>query len=78
MKYIEELSHGDFFIHNSIYYILTTDFKKNHDRLAISLVDGFSSWFKPDVIVEKTFLYSLDTSNNIIPIKEMKKDEISA
>lgn len=74
MKYIEELHYGDFFIYNSIYFLLTTDFKKNNDRLVISLIDGSSHWLKPETIVEKINLYSLDKNNNIIPLKEHKNE----
>lgn len=77
MKYIEELVGGDCFIYNDVYYILTSDFKKNNERSAICFDNGFSNWFKPEILVNKINLYSLDESNNITPIKEHKKDEIS-
>jgi hypothetical protein len=74
MKYIEELSSGDCFIHNSRKFLLTSDFRKNGHRLAYSLTDGFSSWLDEQQIVELLPIYFLDKDNNIIPIKEHKND----
>jgi hypothetical protein len=72
MHYIEELKHGSTFMHNELMYLLTTDFKKDH-RLAYSLKDGSSRWFKDDSIVKESPIYILDINNNIIPIKETEK-----
>lgn len=77
VKYVEELNSGDCFIHNNVHYLLTSDFKKNNQRSAVSLDNGFSNWFNPDTIVQKVNLYTLDESNNILPIKEHKKDELT-
>ncbi len=75
MKYIEELIAGDSFIYNNKYYILTSDFKGNGQKLAYSLDEGFAKWFDATNIVEKISLYTLDNQNNILPIKEQKKEE---
>lgn len=69
MKYIEELSNGDTFkIDNSI-FLLTSDFKKNGDKLAYSMVDGSPKWFSGGVVVDIATTYTLDNDNNIVPIK---------
>jgi hypothetical protein len=74
MNYIEELVAGDAFIHNNIYYILTSDFKKDGQKLSYSLIDGFPKWLNGSSIVEKINLYTIDQTNNILPIKEHKKE----
>ena len=75
MKYIEELASGDSFTYNNISYLITADFKSNGQKLAYSLIDGFAKWFDPSTIIEKINLYTLDEKNNILPIKEQKKEE---
>lgn len=77
MKYIEELISGDCFEHSGKYYVLSCDFKSNGKRMCISLFDGFSSWFSPDCMVNQTDIFTMDKENNIIAIKERKKDDIS-
>lgn len=73
MKYIEEINPGDCFELNGHLYILTTDFKKNNYRLAISLVSGVACWFKSDSIISTHDIYVIDKANNIIPIKSNVK-----
>lgn len=75
MKYVEELNSGDCFIHNNLYYLLTTDFKKNGNKLAYSLLSGTPLWLDSKEIVNLSPVYTLDNENNIIPIKETPKDE---
>lgn len=72
-KYIEELNNGDSFVLDSICYVLTTDFKKNGQRLAISLIDGSTRWFESSTIAENNQLYYMDKDNNIIPLKPTEK-----
>ena len=76
-KFIEELNYGDAFTYNNLFYVLTTDYKKNNDRLCLSLIDGSLRWFKPNEIVEGTNLYTMDKDNNIIAIKESKKENVA-
>lgn len=76
-KYIEELMHGDSFIIDNDYFVLTTDFKKNGSRLAVSLQDGNSRWFDSTTIVEPNQLYLMDKDNNIIPIKITEKENVA-
>jgi hypothetical protein len=76
-KFIEELNYGDAFSYNNLCYVLTTDYKKNNDRLCLSLIDGGLRWFKPNEIVEGTNLYTMDKDNNIIAIKESKKEDVA-
>jgi hypothetical protein len=75
MKYIEELSSGDSFLYEDKPYFLTSDFKSNGQRLSYSLKDGFAKWFKNTDIVDLMPVYRLDNDNNIIALKETKKDE---
>lgn len=72
MNYIEELNPGDIFEYNNQLYLLTIDFKKNESKLSVSLLDGSPKWVDPSLIVNKTSLYKLDNSNNILPIREEK------
>ena len=75
MKYIEELVAGDAFAYNNKYFVLTSDYKSNNHKLAYSLDQGFAKWFDPSTIIEKISLYTLDEKNNILPLKEQKKEE---
>lgn len=74
MKYIEELNLGDCFSYNNQYFVLTTDFKKNGDRLVVSLNDGSSKWLKSNDLIENVDIFTLDKENNILAIKERQKD----
>lgn len=76
-KYIEEMQNGDCFAIDDAYYVLTNDFRKNGQRLAISVKDGFSRWFDGSKMVEDAQLYIMDKDNNIIPIKPTKKTDVS-
>lgn len=75
MKYIEELTSGDCFIVDNKPYLLTIDFKSNGSKLAYSLENGSPRWVKNTDIVEIMPVYRLDKDNNIIAIKETKKDD---
>lgn len=77
-KYIEEMHNGDCFAVDEVYYVLTTDFKKNGHRLAVSVKDGFLRWFDSSKMVEELQLYTMDKDNNIIPIKPTKKTDVSS
>lgn len=75
MQYIEELKPGDCFEYKNSYYILSSDFKNNGNRLCLSLIDGFSKWFNGDCIVNLNDIFTLDKDSNIIAIKERSKDD---
>lgn len=74
--YIEELSNGDCFDYKNMKYVLSSDHKKSGDRLCLCLIDGSSRWLKSDTIIEKTQLFFMDKDNNIVAIKESKKDNV--
>lgn len=74
MKYLEEISFGDCFLSDGKYFVLTTDFKKNNSKLAVSLFDGSSRWFKSDEIIDQIDIFTLDKDSNILAIKERKAD----
>lgn len=76
MKYIEEIGCGDCFEINNKYYLLTQDFKKNGDRLCMSLEDGFVKWFQSDTIINPIDIFTMDKDNNILAIKERKKADV--
>lgn len=73
-KFIEELSIGDFFEVENKKYILTSDFKKNGDRLCVDIDNGSCRWMKPDCHANVLSLYTMDANNNFMPIKEIKSD----
>lgn len=75
MKYTEELSIGDCFILNNQFFISTNDFKKNGDRYCVNLSTGCGNWISPDAEVSCIDIFTLDKDNNIIAIKERKKDQ---
>lgn len=75
MKYVEELINGDCFLYEDNPYFLTSDFRSNGQRLSYSLKDGFAKWFKNTDIVDLMPVYRLDNENNIVPLKETKKDD---
>lgn len=74
MKYLEEINTGDCFIYENKYFVLTSDFKKNGDKLAVSLKDGSCKWVKSDTIINHIDIFTFDDNNNIIAIKERQKD----
>lgn len=77
MKFVEELECGDCFSVNNEFFIVTTDFKKNNDRLCVSLTNGASRWFSANTLIDHLMIYRLDKENNIIPFKETTKDDIT-
>jgi hypothetical protein len=77
MRFVEELDCGDCFDINNEFYIVTTDFKKNNDRLCVSLANGSSRWLSGNTLVDTISIYRLDKENNIIPFKETQKNDIT-
>lgn len=73
-KFIEELNSGDCFEIENKRFLLTSDYKKSGDRLAIDIANGNSRWFKSDCHVFVLSLYIMDSENNFMPIKEDKSD----
>lgn len=77
MKYLEELSYGDVFFYKENIFLLTSDYNNNNKKLCYNLVSGFSKWIEDNATVEECPIYRLDKDNNIIAIKQRKKDDIS-
>lgn len=75
MKLVEELEFGDCFHLNNDFFIVTTDFKKNNDKLCVSLLNGSTRWIQSNSIVEELSIYRLDKDNNIIPFKITEKTD---
>lgn len=75
MKYIEEMEAGDCFVSDNKFYLLTCDHKNNGNRLCFCLSTGLPQWFEPSTIVSENPIYSLDSDNNVVQIKESKKHD---
>jgi hypothetical protein len=75
MKYLEELSRGDVFTYKEDIFLLTSDYNNNHKKLCYSLVSGFPKWLEDKTIIDECPIYKLDKDNNIIAIKERKKND---
>lgn len=73
-KFIEELEAGDSFEFNDGKFLITSDFKKNGDRLCVNISDGSFRWFSPNHHVTNNYLYTMDNNNNFYPIRETKSD----
>jgi hypothetical protein len=72
MKFIEELSNGDTFKLLNEHFVLTTDFKKNGQRLCVNLSNGQSKWIESSSCVDISPIYSLDQNSNLVQMKEYK------
>jgi hypothetical protein len=75
--FIESLSPGDTFEFNNNNYIITYDYKKNGDRLAINLKDGSVKWFNPSDMINKISIFYMNQDHHMIAIKESSKNDIS-
>lgn len=73
-KFIEELEAGDVFESDTNKFLVTSDFKKNGDRLCVNLISGNVRWFNPSHHINTISLYTMDNNNNFYPIKEIKSD----
>lgn len=76
-NYLEMLENGDSFSLDNSIYIVSCDFKKDGSRLCLSIKTGNTRWYPGNTIVKKNQLYTLDKDNNIIAIKESKKQDES-
>jgi len=70
MKYIEEIEPGQSFFYQDNYFLMTADFKKNGDRLSISLANGTSRWMGASETVDLVVLYTIDEDSNFKHIRE--------
>lgn len=77
MKYLEELTIGECFSNNGSNFILTTDFRRNGQKLCINLKDGFLKWLNGDTLVEQIDIFTFDKDNNVIAMKERKKENVT-
>lgn len=78
MKFLEEISGGDCFQLDNEYFVATCDYKSGKDigsRNCISVKDGSPRWIKTNTMVEFIPLFTLDSTSNILPIKETKKED---
>jgi hypothetical protein len=77
MKYLEELVSGECFRHEETLYLLTCDFKSNGNRLCYSLNEGKPHWIPSNTIVNIDPVYTLNTDNNIVAVKNYDKQNIN-
>lgn len=77
IKFLEELNGGDVFIVNNNYFALSMDYKKSGDRMCLCLKTGQFQWLAASTMVDKIPVYSMDTENNLIAIKETPKNDIT-
>lgn len=77
MKYIEEINPGSCFVYKNKNYILTNDFKFQHNQkynYSILIENGFGEWLPENSVIQSLDLYFIDGDKNIIPLKESKND----
>lgn len=72
-SYLESLENGDAFKLDNNFYIVSCDFKKDGSRLCLCPKTGNMRWYPSNTIVDSAQLYILDKDNNIIALKEIKK-----
>jgi hypothetical protein len=77
MKYIEEIENGDCFEYKGSKFLLTSDFRKNGNRLGYNLTNGLPKWFDAQDIINVCQIYTLDCNNNLEPVKETKKSDVT-
>lgn len=75
IKFLEELSGGDVFVLNNSYFALSMDYKKNGDRMCLSLKSGQFQWLAGNTMIDKIPIYTMDIDNNLIAIKETAKND---
>lgn len=77
IKFLEELKGGDVFVIGNNYFALSMDYKKNGDRMSLCLRSGQFQWLAGNTMVDKVPIYTMDTENNLIAIKETAKNDNS-
>ena len=75
MKYLKELGGGETFKLDNDIWLVTNDFKASGQRLCYNVQNGFARWIKPDNLIEILPLYTLDSDNNVIPIRQYEKQD---
>lgn len=77
MKYLEELNPGECFRLEESLFLVTCDFKSNGDRLCYSLDEGHPKWIKANSVVTIDPIYTLNSDNTIIAVKNYDKQDIN-
>jgi hypothetical protein len=72
-KYVEELEGGDVFLLNNEYFSVSTDYKKNGDKMCVSLKSGNIKWVAGNSVIDHTAIYTMDSENNLVSIKPIEK-----
>lgn len=70
MQYLEDIENGSCVLLDKEYFVVTSDFKSNGNRLLISLNRGSSRWFGSSTMVELIEIFTFDKDTNILPIKQ--------
>lgn len=73
MDYIESLENGQCIAVSSGYYIVTSDYKTNGNRMCVSLKDGSIRWFDASLLVDAIDIFTFDKDTNIVAIKQREK-----
>ena len=74
-KYIEELNSGESFEFSKKIYTLTTDYKKDGKKLAVSHSDGSLRWINQNEMIVPVDIYKIDAENTIVKIRESSDDK---
>jgi hypothetical protein len=77
MKYVEELRPGECFRLGELLFLITCDFKASGDRLCYCLSDGHPKWIKTTEIVNVDPIYTLNSDNAIVAVKNYDKQDIN-
>lgn len=72
MNYLEDTEKGSCVKIAEEYFVVTSDFKSNGNRLLISLSDGSARWFGQSVMADIIEVFTFDKDTNILPIKTNK------
>lgn len=76
VKYLEELEVGDCFEFENCNFITLLDYKKNGNRCCANLKTGSTRWIEPNAVVNISPIYTLDKDNNIVALRETKKQDV--
>lgn len=79
MKRLEDLLPGDTFSDGNNYFIVTSDYrsrKTGRDSCCVNLKTGNIAWVAASEFVEIDPIYTLDSDNNIVPLKITEKENV--
>lgn len=77
MKYLEEIATGESFSFDQSNYIVSSDYKRNGDRMCVNLKTGFCKWLSANTVVDACPIYVLDENNNILAVRPTEKENVA-